>query len=355
LCETAYFRQTIEVPMMRIKVILAAFCLLSLTVTAAGCAGTVTAPPPVSAPPSASPASSPTLSPTPATSGEPSQSPGGAGLSEDAQQKAIEDFKVLLKSAGAEKAALAALRHDLPGMSAENAAEMVLEFEAYQNDAVLGGTIVSDALVTLIQTAAPGIYDEETLNDIEAIKDAGLRKALGELFDRGYKLIVPEGNFQAVTDYGVYKEFGSYLPADIAAYISVKASESDSRMAEDGGIIIPVDEVLARALACESFVATYPDSAKRDEVKTLYGWYVDAYFFGMNNTPAFDYQTNKLRSEFLDSYSDTTLGPAADELIKARAEYLKMLQENDFTLTPAVAEYRKSLTNQLKNTTAWKG
>jgi hypothetical protein len=62
------------------------------------------------------------------------------------------------------------------------------------------------------------------------------------------------------------------------------AVESEQRMSEDAGIIIPIDEVLARALAAESFITAYHDSVKFDQVEQRYKIYVDAYFFGQDNT-----------------------------------------------------------------------
>ena len=331
--------------MMRIRNIAAIVCLLSLTVTAAGCVG-------VTAPPASATPSVPTASETsgsPIQSPDPSEPPGGG------QNNTAEDFRMLLKAAGYEKVALAELRRILPGLSAEDAAKLILEFEAYQSAAVESGTIVGDELVRLIHAAGPDVCNEKTLNDLSAIRDDDLRKALTEVFDRGYKITVPEGMVQAVTDYGAYRDLKKYLPPDVAAYIDIKATESDGRAAEDGSLIITVDEVLKRALACESFIAAYPESVRLDVVEALYGWYVDAYFFGLNNSPAFEYETNRLSEEFLDSYRNTSQAAAGDELMKASAEYLKVLQENGYILTPEVADYRKSLTNQLKNTTAFGG
>jgi hypothetical protein len=36
--------------------------------------------------------------------------------------------------------------------------------------------------------------------------------------------------------------------------------------------------------------------------------------------------------------------------VKAAADYLEILEENDYKLTAAVTDYRKNMTNGLKNT-----
>ena len=331
---------------MRVKSMVTAACLLGLTVTAAGCAVPLEAtssPPAPSASVSASPGS------------EMSPGPDASPIAEAGERQAIMDFTMLLKTEGAEKAAFSELRRLLPILPSDKAADLFLAFESYQNAAVDGGTVIDGTLITLLKSSGLEGYSEKMLNELSAVEDVKLREALRELFDRGYKLIIPEGFYQATIDYDAYREFERYLPADYGAYIGIMASESEDRMAEDGGILIPLDAVLTRALACGSFLAAYPDSVKRDAVTALYGRYIDAYFFGLNNTPAFDYETHKLNQVFLDSYRNTSQGPAEDALMRARVEYLKVLQKNDYTLTPTVADYRRSLTNQLKNTITTSG
>lgn len=322
--------------------------LLLLAAMTAGCVKTIgpvqsSETPPLSGLPSAAATASPEDS-------EAAASPGGATPSGIDQEKAMDGFMVLLKEEGSEKAALDELRRVLPGLSADNAARLILEFEGYQS--THAWAVVDDALVKKIQEGMTEPYDEEILNELSAISDPALKDALQAVSDRGYKIIVPEGMYEAVIDYGVYREFEKYLPPDIAAYIEIMAAESGGRMAEDGAIIIPLEEVYARALACESFETGYPDSVKRDDVKALYCRYINAYFYGLNNTPAFDYESNKLSREFLDSYQKAPAETSGSNLENATVGYLKILKDNDFMLTPAVSDYRKSLTNQLMCTTA---
>ncbi len=69
---------------------------------------------------------------------------------------------------------------------------MVLSFEAYQED-VNPSTVFSQELVNLIQTLEEP-YNEKTLNDLSKMTNADLRNVLQAVFDRGYKIIVPEGD-----------------------------------------------------------------------------------------------------------------------------------------------------------------
>jgi hypothetical protein len=267
--------------------------------------------------------------------------------SADMQKPIMDAFEALLKTSGNEKAAIAQMKQDVSKLSPENADQMILSLEAYQAEALKNPTIISDALIKLISGSEEPYY-EKTLNDLSKITDAELKAALQAVFERGYKIIVPEGMYEAVIDYGVYKDAAGYASPDIAAYIGIMASESEQRTSEDAAIIIPVDEVFARALAAERFIVTYSNSVKYDQIEQKYMNYVDTLFFGQNNTPAFDYMTKKLGQEFLDSYEKAAAGGGDSVIVTAISEYLEILNENDYTLTNAVTDYRDLMTRELK-------
>jgi predicted small lipoprotein YifL len=321
---------------MKLKHLSAVLVMITLVVSAAACGRKAV--PPLPPTPSATQAE-PSASPETMPPSSPSVSPSPSGVD---PQEALSGFYALLKSEGNEKAALDALRTTLPGLPTDTAVKAVLAMEAYQDDAVMTGALVGKDLVDMIQKAMPEPYDEKVLADLHTITDTGLRKALQEFYSRGYSIVIPEGNYQAVINYDAYKDFEAALTPDLAAYIEIRAKESESRMAEDGGIIIPIDEVYARAKAGERFLKSFPQSVKAEWVDMMYHNYVDAFIFGFDNTPAFDYTTKTLKQDFLDSYE--LVAESADSAIaKAMPDYLKVLKENGYKLTQAVTDYRDNL------------
>ena len=279
------------------------------------------------------------------TTGQGSQTPQSAA-SDAEQTKTIEGFKTLLSKGGVEKDALTEMSKDMPSLSKENAAAMLLAFEDYQEDALIQGTLVSDELAEKLHASMEMPYSEADLNNPDKIKDADAKAEVQTIADRGYKIIVPEGMYQAIIDYSAYRQFESSVTDDIAAYIEIEATESDNRTLEDAGIIIPISDVYARACACEDFLAEWPQSQRAETVTRLYKTYVDSYFYGQNNTPAFDYETKTLNQEFRDSYEavakdDTAVG-------KATAEYLKVLEKNGYKLTDDVSAYRNTLIAEIE-------
>lgn len=293
---------------------------------------------------------SPSTPSTSSAASEDTAAPASTAPSADMQKLILDRFETLLKMQGNEKAVLAEIRQDISQLTPKNADQMILSFEAYQRDTVKQGGILSGELVELIQTTADEPYNEKVLNDLSKITNTDLKIMLQTVFDRGYKFIVPEGMHEAVIDYSVYRDAAEYASPDIAAYIAIMAMESESRMSTDAAIIVPIDAVLVRAEASEAFLKAYPDSVKFEQIAERYMIYADAYFFGQDNTPAFDYSTNKLDQEFLDSYQKAMSGDSDSAIVKSLGDYLKILKDNDYTLTNTVTEYRKTMTDALKYT-----
>jgi len=264
---------------------------------------------------------------------------------EEDQKTELNDFEQLLKAVGKEKEAIADIKQEAPHMSAGNATKMVLDFEAYQNNGK--AAVVTKDLMNLIQSGFAKPYNENMLNAVSNIQNSELKNAMQNVLDRGYKIIIPEGMTEAVINYDVYKQFENFATPDIKAYIEIMASESESRMLEDGGIIIPIDEVYARARACESFIALYPASSKIGQVKSMCKTYIDAYFFGMDNTPAFDMTKKKLNQNFMDSYQNASTDGSKSRLSKDTSDYMQILKNNGYMLTDAVKKYRQNMMNEL--------
>lgn len=266
--------------------------------------------------------------------------------SQASQDQIKASFEALLQNPGNEAAALEQMRQDISKLSSENADQMILSFEAYQNAAI--NDLPDINLINLMQTATEEPYNEERLNNPSSIENADLKNALQEFLNRGYKLIIPEGMYQAVINYDAYQFAEKSVTPDIAAYIQLMSAESEDRMLEDGGIMIPMDDVFSRMQASESFISTYQDSVKLDQVKALYNSQIDTYFLGQNNTPAFDYTSNKLNQEFLDSYKKSVLSNTDSPAVKATIGYLDILKNNGYTLTTEVRNYRDNLIAGLK-------
>ncbi len=198
----------------------------------------------------------------------------------------------------------------------------------------------------------PGdIMGELTKEQVSAISDAELKNLLFEIFDSGYKLINLEGSWYPILDYGSFKVFIDYLSDDYGEYIVFKALESNKIFAKDAALQISWDELAARVLAVEDFLLKYPASSKYEEMGDSYYNYLMSYYIGMNNTPAFDYETNKFKDEVLASYNKMVSNPENDgfftvELIR---KYLDVIAQNNNIINENVRKYIRDSYLQVEN------
>lgn len=180
--------------------------------------------------------------------------------------------------------------------------------------------------------------------DVDAIPDEEVRNLIRTKLAGNYKLITTEGSYFPIVDYGAFRSYADILSYDLAAYIELKALESDYMSASDGGLIISWDDVALRLLAAEDYLKLYPDTPEAKEVRTLLVKdYMDKYFYGMNNTPNFDYETLQVKEEARASYQriaeehpDTVVGQLAQR-------FLDVLEETGGSVYKGTPEDRQDI------------
>ena len=262
---------------------------------------------------------------------------------------ALAEFEKLLSSPGQEQAALAYLTENGPQLPADAASQMVLQLESYQQQSIAAGGLVSETLAAQLTAASSGTLSEDALNDPAQIPDPETSAAVQELRSRGYRIIVPEGMFEAIIDYTAYQAFDGFVTPDMASYIKIMSVESQSRTWEDAAILPTISEVFQRARSCAAFLQSWPNSAESDTVYELYTQYIDACFLGANNTPAFSYDDLRLESDFRSAYQAAAADSSDPTMAQAVSAYLSVLQANDYTLNDAVTAYRETMLETLRS------
>lgn len=266
------------------------------------------------------------------------------GKSAQEQAAIIEKFNIFIKTNPNEKDVISFVKREVPSLSKENATTIVLGLEDYhlqkidedskyymQENKGKYTPIISEDVQKLISQE----INNESANWVENlkngnIKDPKLKEEFEDIKNRGYKIILPEGMVNVIIDYEKYKEFNNYVTDDYKEYIKIKAEESNNPTSEDAAIMITIDELFNRTLACENFIKSYPNSKRLSSVKTMYKNYTREYFYGENNTPAYDYSTNKLKKEFQDSYAKAMLLSIDSNFTRAVGDYMQVVKENDY-------------------------
>ncbi|WP_102346104.1 hypothetical protein [Bacillus sp. Marseille-P3661] len=189
-----------------------------------------------------------------------------------------------------------------------------------------------------------GIVDTRKIDNIT---DTELKTLLEEAKNSGYKIETAEGLYFPIIDYQFYKTYSSKATMEIQDYIEIMATESNQVPAKDGALMINWGDIVERALAQEAFLVHYQNSERVAEMTELYNTYKMFTFFGLNNTPLFDYDTKKVDPEAKAVFEDAVTKEKNNNsnYIDMLDGFLKVLSNNNDTLTDEVDVYRKDLTD----------
>ncbi|WP_339299220.1 hypothetical protein MKY92_03820 [Paenibacillus sp. FSL R5-0623] len=179
-------------------------------------------------------------------------------------------------------------------VTTHHATLMVLQLENARNKAL---TAMTDRL--LVPNVQDKMIKAYKWNDsftqlMSRTKDTHLRALLQQARDSGYRLVMLEGSLYPIMNYMAFQKYISYVKPDIKQYINIMAVETSNLAADDGALVIGYQEILNRAMNQERFLNEYPKSNRVQQVKNLMNNYTLYTFYGLNNTPLFDYETNKM-------------------------------------------------------------
>ena len=172
------------------------------------------------------------------------------------------------------------------------------------------------------------------------IKEESIKTLVQSFLADGFKLSSSEGMFYIEIDYPqIMTKYGPYASNQMSGYLQIMARETAKHFAEDAALIISPDELRDRIVAIENFSQKNPRFQRLAEVKKLDKMYRPAYLIGLNNTPAFNYQTNRLTEPFLKSFQSTVTKYPNSDFSRLIQDYLKVLQKNGYRKTQEVLEF----------------
>ncbi|MFD0717455.1 hypothetical protein [Paenibacillus sp. GCM10027626] len=302
---------------------LAALAALTLTVQAG---------PAAAAAATAQPTAQPTAAQQVAPSGKPSTA-----------TNVYNTYEAMLKKPSQLAKAIAYLNEHIQEVSVSQATIMVLHLENALNKPAMENRFFPQAIQVKLNKVYKSGDSFESI--IKRTSDKALKALLQDAAASGYKLETAEGMFFPVVDYAGFKKYSAYVKADIKAYIDIMAAESDQPRAKDGGLIIGYQQLTNRALAQEKFITQFPASNRIQQIRNLFNSYKSITFYGLNNTPLFDYDSNAMQPNAIKGYnlilqynkSKTSpyltllrdfMKVAADNKYKKTAEVQKFLDAN---------------------------
>ncbi|WP_145053273.1 hypothetical protein [Paenibacillus xylanexedens] len=247
-------------------------------------------------------------------------------------------FQSKLKQKNGLIAADAYLTNRITQVTSHHLTLMVLQLENARLKSLT--TMTDRMLVPNVQDKMMKIYQwNDTFTSLmKRTQDTSLQSLLKEARDSGYKLVMIEGSLYPIMNYSAFQKYNANVKPDISSYINIMAAETKKIPAEDGGLLIGYQEVLLRARNQELFLELYPTSNRVKQVQNLLDSYTMYTFYGLNNTPLFDYETNKMVPNAQKGYTAviqrlaTTDSPFLDKL----ASFMDVVREAKYEKTTAV-------------------
>lgn len=268
---------------------------------------------------------------------------------EEEQKKVMEDFNNLINNNENNlKEVITFIDKNISSTSPEDASIMLMKLEELQIKyrLTLEEEYVNENTQLLFYTID---LDGVDYNNPEKLQDE-LSEMVKKTRDSGYKIEQAEGFYYPVIDYSIYAKYTANVNPDIKAYFGIMETESDQVYAKDAALRIDWSEVIQRGLITEDFLKKYPNFSKYDDIKNLYNRYVSAFMYGLNNTPLFDYETNKINEEAKTTYEEAIKNNKDSDFIYLLKGFMEVLSKNNYKLTDEVEQYRDNITQSQETT-----
>ncbi|MDK8193711.1 hypothetical protein QP794_26870 [Paenibacillus sp. UMB7766-LJ446] len=250
-------------------------------------------------------------------------------------------FQSMLKKKNGLPAADTYLESNIKKVTTHHATLMVLQLENARLKAL---TSMTDRL--LVPNVQDKMLKAYQLNDsftklMERTQDSNLRALLKEARDSGYRLVMLEGSLYPIMNYAALVKYSSDITEDISSYINIMMKETKNLPADDGALVIGYQEILLRALSQERFLELHPKSNRVKQVQDLLNRYTLYTFYGLNNTPLFDYDTNKMVANAQRGYNGVLqrLASVDSEFLPKLDAFMDVVKEAEYEKTAAVEKW----------------
>lgn len=261
----------------------------------------------------------------------------GCAKQQNAQQEAKTD-----RAAGTEVADFEKLLNELP-ITDEKSVEKAMSFfhEHFSKDNKQAGDAAYVAFskfhIRVQDTVATQVMGDEDfqtlLYDEKEQKPAGQARAK-ELARYGFRPQATEGVVYLEQDPDfLAQNFNDYVSPAMQEYMEQFKKEQDQLWTGDNGILIPINELGNRAVFWEKFSKKHPDFILAENARGNHEGYLYYLLIGMNNTPAFDSESNYLTDPFKEAYQYVRNTYPDTETGEVVAQYYQLLLSTGFKRT----------------------
>lgn len=184
------------------------------------------------------------------------------------------------------------------------------------------------------------LYD---LKNADKISNSALKNKIYILKQNGFRIAASEGqNYIDEDAYFLLSNFGDTVTEGINEFLSIRSKEIKEGFSEDASLMISWNQISDRIIDWDNYLKRYSSYPESKEVKAIIDTiYLPAYLTGMDNTPAFDWETKILNDDlkksfkrFIENYQNSTYYQVINE-------YYDILKKNNFVLNDEVEYFLK--------------
>lgn len=156
----------------------------------------------------------------------------------------------------------------------------------------------------------------------------------------GIKADFPEGMINLVEqpDY-MMKHFGNLVSPSMKSYLTQQQKELAEGFAVDAGLTITPQAVAERLAFWDEFLKKNPRFVYHEDIRGFNKFMLGTLMSGLDNTPAFDWEDNKLNADWKAAYEWLMTKHQSTPSGQSIKEYYMLLKKHDFKRTKEVSAY----------------
>ena len=167
--------------------------------------------------------------------------------------------------------------------------------------------------------------------------DVNKYPATRQLAENGFRLEVGEGMVFPIVDWTkLSAAFATKVTPPMKNYLEETSKEQNDRMWDDGGIVIPLEEVADRAVWWEKFNRSNPYFVRSEESKNTQKGLIFMMICGADNTPVFQGEKLTLSEDFKKAWAYVQQKYVGTELGKSVKEMADLVAAEGNQKTPKV-------------------
>lgn len=252
--------------------------------------------------------------------------------SEDkASEKIATEFKEVLESKDTLKIK-EFISKNIQNVNRERANRMVFEYELLLNEEFK--ELIKKYNSKEYYMAINETKDKEHNLNVEEIKDQKIKEEVKHLLASGYTFKMLEGDYYLAIDYPMLEDdFSQYLSEEYKAYYRLRKKEFEKPIFVEEYVSVEPQEVKNRVSNLEKIIRNNKKFAKREDIKDMMKWYVQALLTVDYFNNAVDYETGEVKESIKGTYED--LKGSDLKIAKYAAEEMdQLLREYEYVLKP---------------------